>query len=91
MVSVDPTSPKIAVTTTPTDDASALAELRKRIRSLEQEKIRLLALNEELADFNRFAVGRELRMIELKEEINTLCVATGQAPRYRLDFGEGPP
>lgn len=37
---------------------------------------------DELAEFNRMAVGRELQMIELKNEINELCVAAGQSPRY---------
>ena len=29
-------------------------------------------------------VGRELRMIELKQEINALCAQLGQPPRYPL-------
>ena len=33
-------------------------------------------------------VGRELRMVELKREINGLCAAAGQPPRYRTD-GDG--
>jgi hypothetical protein len=33
-------------------------------------------------------VGREVRMIEIKKEINTLLVATGQPKRYPLDFEE---
>jgi len=39
-----------------------------------------------LARFNRAAVGRELRMIELKREINEMCGQLGQPPRYALDF-----
>jgi PAS domain S-box-containing protein len=38
--------------------------------------------NEELTHFNRAMVGRELRMIELKKEINELCRQSGQPPRY---------
>ncbi|MBN2702568.1 MAG: PAS domain S-box protein [Pontiellaceae bacterium] len=34
---------------------------------------RLSSSNDELARFNKVAVGRELRMIELKQEINALC------------------
>ena len=45
---------------------------------------------EDLARFNRIAVGRELRMIELKKEINELCEHQGQPPRYSLDFEHGP-
>jgi PAS domain S-box-containing protein len=42
--------------------------------------------NDELLQFNRLAVGRELRMIELKKEVNALCAATGLPPRYDLAF-----
>ena len=45
--------------------------------------------NEELTRFNRAAVDRELRMIELKKQINELCGRLGQQPRYPLDFGPG--
>ncbi|HEX2100286.1 MAG TPA: CheR family methyltransferase, partial [Candidatus Synoicihabitans sp.] len=40
----------------------------------------------ELSRFNAVAVGRESRMIDLKKEINALCVEFGQPPRYPLDF-----
>jgi len=43
---------------------------------------------EELERFNRAAVGRELRMIELKKEINELRKKTGEKPLYRIDFKE---
>ena len=42
--------------------------------------------NDELSQFNRLAVGRELRMIELKKEVNALCAAAGLPPRYDLAF-----
>jgi hypothetical protein len=42
------------------------------------------ALNEELAAFNRIAVGREERMIELKAEVNALLARLGEGPRYDL-------
>jgi PAS domain S-box-containing protein len=38
--------------------------------------------NEELGRFNRAATGRELRMVELKKEINQLCQQLGQAAPY---------
>ncbi|MGR8934512.1 MAG: PAS domain S-box protein [Gammaproteobacteria bacterium] len=41
---------------------------------------------DELARFNRAAVGRELRLIELKKEVNALCLQLGCLPRYPLDF-----
>jgi len=39
---------------------------------------------EELEQFSRMAVGRELRMIALKREINALCETRGEAPRYEI-------
>ncbi len=39
----------------------------------------------ELEDFNQFAVDRELRMIELKREINSLLVALGKPGKYEID------
>jgi two-component system CheB/CheR fusion protein len=39
-----------------------------------------------LARFNRVAVGREMRMIELKKEVNELCRRLGEAARYPLEF-----
>lgn len=38
----------------------------------------------ELERFNRVTVGRELRMIELKQEINDLLNASGQPDRYLI-------
>lgn len=39
---------------------------------------------EELREFNRMATDRELRMIELKREVNHLATQIGQSPRYDL-------
>lgn len=44
----------------------------------------LAEANEDLRRFNRLAVGRELRMIELKKEINELTKSLGQKPRYEI-------
>jgi GAF domain-containing protein len=55
--------------------AGTRAELRESI-----EKAKLA--NEELASFNQVMVGRENRMIELKEEINQLLAEQGKPPRY---------
>lgn len=49
---------------------------------IERHTKELLSINEELERFNRAAVGRELRMIDLKKEINALCTQLGQPPRY---------
>jgi PAS domain S-box-containing protein len=47
----------------------------------------LRAANEELTRFNRITVGRELRIIELKQQVNELCARLGQPPRYKAEPG----
>jgi PAS domain S-box-containing protein len=53
-------------------------------RKKAEEELRLS--NEELNRFNRAAVGRELRMIELKKEVNELYAQSGLPPQYSLEF-----
>jgi PAS domain S-box-containing protein len=64
-----------------TERKQAEAETRKHVEELQ-------AANAELARFNRAAVGRETRMVELKKEVNECLSAAGQSPRYPLDFEE---
>jgi PAS domain-containing protein len=56
----------------------------------EQRKaeVELHVLNKELSQFNSVAVGRELRMVELKRELNELCTKAGLPQRYELNFTE---
>ncbi len=57
---------------------------RKRVQeALQLQAAELAARNEELERFNRVTVGRELRMIELKQEINALAAQLGHPPPYR--------
>ncbi len=68
---------------------SAIRDITERKRAEEELRLRnseLRATNDELERFNRAMVDRELRMIELKQEINALLQQTGQPPRYRVDF-----
>ena len=44
----------------------------------------------QLERFNRLAVGREQRMIELKGEVNDILRSTGQQERYKTHTSEGP-
>jgi hypothetical protein len=62
-----------------TKGKNAEAEIKKHLEELQ-------AANAELARFNTAAVGRELRMIELKKEINELREKAGTGPLYPLDF-----
>jgi hypothetical protein len=39
---------------------------------------------DELARFRHMAIGRELKMIELKKEINDLFRANGAAEKYKI-------
>ena len=65
-------------------------EARKQIEQAELERQQTLealrGANDELSQFNSAAVGREIRMVSLKKEVNALCVASGQPPRYNLEF-----
>jgi hypothetical protein len=63
--------------------SASLAALRD-ITELCRRSEKLLERNAELMRFNRATVGRELRMIELKQEANALCRQTGEPPRYRI-------
>ena len=40
---------------------------------------------DELTRFNTAAVGRESRMVELKQEVNELCKRLKEKPRYAID------
>jgi PAS domain S-box-containing protein len=61
-----------------------LRDITDRKRA-ERELARTLA---ELERFNRLAVGRELRMIELKREVNQMAARAGLAPPYALRFAQ---
>ena len=65
----------------------AASSLRRKQaeEALRKKMEELHASNNELEQFNRASVGRELRMIELKEEINELCRRMGEAPRHATD------
>jgi len=44
----------------------------------------LKSRNKELEIFNEVTVGRELKMLELKKEINELLKRSGEKPKYEL-------
>jgi PAS domain S-box-containing protein len=63
-------------------DITARKQAEEAFRQKAEE---LRARNAELEQFNRAMVGRELRMIELKQEINELCRRLGEPPRHATD------
>jgi PAS domain S-box-containing protein len=69
-------------------DITARRHADERLRRANEE---LRSRTEELARFNQAAVGRELRIIELKRELNTLLNELGRVPRYPLEFDTEPP
>lgn len=64
---------------------SAKEQLEIRVQERTAE---LSAANEQLKRFNKLAVGRELRMVELKKEINALLGELGREQKYKSDFDE---
>ena len=61
-------------------------ERRKAEEQIQRHLEQLRISNEELSRFTRASAGRELRMIELKREVNALCEKAGLPPRYELGF-----
>lgn len=66
-----------------------ISERRQAPEALRQKVEALRVSNAELARFNRAMVGRELRMIEMKQEIDELCRRLGEPPRYAKPPEEG--
>ncbi|MFZ2490722.1 MAG: PAS domain S-box protein [Thermoanaerobaculia bacterium] len=66
-----------------TEQTAAVEALRQRSESLERS-------NSELERFNRLAVGRELRMIDLKQQVNDLCVQSGRPAPHVLPEEHAP-
>jgi hypothetical protein len=71
-------------------DANRRLEQEITSRRAMEEELRAQALdlkatNEELLDLNRHLCGRELRMLELKQEINALSQVLGRPYPYILD------
>lgn len=80
------------VTTTPLLDEhgnmTGSVHVARDITERKRAEAEILRHVEELERFNSASVGRELRMIELKKEVNEFCEKAGNPPRYPLDFDE---
>jgi PAS domain S-box-containing protein len=68
-----------------------ITERKQAEKLIQQHLEELRSANEDMALFNDAAVGRELRMIELKREINKLCAKAGLPQRYEVDINEDQP
>jgi len=82
-----PTSKAYATVPSIERSLQAAADRRERKRAeaaLRQQDEERCLHNEELERFNRAVVGREVRMIELKAEINGLLKAAGQPDKYKI-------
>jgi PAS domain-containing protein len=63
-----------------------ITEHKRAEELLRQNTEELRARNEELTRFNRLMAGRELRTIELKQQVNDLAAQLGQSRPYSLAF-----
>jgi hypothetical protein len=62
-------------------------DITERARAEEENRTQL----DELRRWQRLVLGREARILELKQEVNTLLARTGQAPRYPSATGDADP
>ena len=63
------------------DLVKSRVELEEKVRERTHD---LSGTNKELERFNNLAVGRELKMVELKQEINMLLVDFGREEKYKV-------
>jgi len=54
------------------------------ITERKQSEEKMISRNRELETFNKITVGRELKMLELKKEINELFEKSGKKPKYKI-------
>ncbi|MHC4701291.1 MAG: hypothetical protein ACYTFQ_12050, partial [Planctomycetota bacterium] len=57
----------------------ALEDITRR----KENELKLRKSVADLEEFNRLMVGREMRIIEMKKEVNTLLAKLGREPRYQ--------
>ena len=71
--------------------ARDITERQQAVEALRLQAEQLCVRNATLERFNAVAVGRELRMIELKHEVNGFCGRLGKPPRYQIAKSEPAP
>jgi two-component system CheB/CheR fusion protein len=62
-------------------------DITRRIQAEDELRIQ----TDELVRFNKAMTGREIRMIDLKRQVNELSARLGDPPRYNLDFEDDGP
>jgi len=83
-------SKRMAVEVGELNDRLAVAneDLRREIAEREQIRRELSERVNDVEAFNRLYVGRELRMVELKKEVNALLGELGRRAKYCTEFGD---
>ncbi len=66
--------------------AAIAIERKQAEEALQQSYADLRAHTQMVSRFNRVAVGREIRMMDLKKEVNDLSEHQGDGSRYALEF-----
>jgi len=61
-----------------------MLDLEKEVLEHKRAEEKLISRNKELELYNEVTVGRELKMIELKKEINDLLEKFGEKPKYKI-------
>ncbi len=71
------------------DAATAYKELMEEFREMAQRDLNILVKDavlrrntEQIEQFNEVLVGREMRILEMKKEVNALCRELGKEPLY---------
>ena len=71
------------------DQLRSEIERRKKIEAIRSSELEQMeSLNDQLQKFNDLGVERELRMLELKREVNKLSRALGEGVRYKISYDQ---
>lgn len=71
----------------PADNGGGIHGILRDITARKTLEEQLRQKVEELENWRRFTVGRELDMVDLKEEVNRLLERIGQTPKYQVPAG----
>ncbi len=77
---------ELSLSTFPMHGGYGAAGILRDISERKRSEADMLSRNQELERYNRATIGRELDMVALKQQVNTLSRELGRAPPYALDF-----